>query len=54
VSDDGVRRAVEYNHVRWRTYDLPPPAGPGISVRGPDRLLAAARVRDDAKHLGRN
>jgi ketosteroid isomerase-like protein len=47
VTDDGVRCALEYNCVRWGRYDLPPQAGIGIYERGPDGLLAAARVYDD-------
>ena len=47
VTDDGVRCAVEYNCVRWGRHDLPPQAGLGVYERGPDGLLAAARVYDD-------
>jgi SnoaL-like domain len=47
VTDDGVRCAVEYNCVRWGAHDLPPQAGIGVFERGPDGLLAAARVYDD-------
>jgi ketosteroid isomerase-like protein len=47
VTDDGVRCAVEYNCVRWGDHDLPPQAGIGIYERGPDGLLAAARIYDD-------
>jgi ketosteroid isomerase-like protein len=47
VTDDGVRCAVEYNCVRWGSHDLPPQAGIGVYERGPDGLLAAARVYDD-------
>jgi ketosteroid isomerase-like protein len=47
VTDDGVRCAVEYNLVRWGRHDLPPQAGIGIYERGPDGLLAAARIYDD-------
>jgi ketosteroid isomerase-like protein len=49
VTDDGVRCAVEYNCVRWGRYELPPQAGIGIYERGPDGLLAAARVYDDVE-----
>jgi ketosteroid isomerase-like protein len=49
VTDDGVRCAVEYNCVRWGRRDLPPQAGIGIYERGPDGLLAAARVYDDVE-----
>lgn len=56
VTDDGVRCALEYNCVRWGSHDLPPQAGLGVYERGPDGLLAAARVYDDveppAGHLG--
>ena len=47
VTDDGVRCALEYNCVRWGSQDLPPQAGIAIYERGPDGLLAAARVYDD-------
>ena len=47
VTDDGVRCALEYNCVRWGRHDLPPQAGIGIYERGPDGLMAAARVYDD-------
>jgi hypothetical protein len=49
VTDDGVRCAVEYNCVRWGRHDLPPQAGIGVYERGPDGLLAAARVYDDVQ-----
>jgi hypothetical protein len=49
VTDDGVRWAVEYNCVRWGSHDLPPQAGIGVYERGPDGLLAAARVYDDVE-----
>ena len=47
VTDDGVRCAVEYNCDRWGDHDLPPQAGLGVYERGPDGLLAAARIYDD-------
>ena len=47
VTDDGVRCALEFNCVRWGSHDLPPQAGLGVYERGPDGLLAAARVYDD-------
>ena len=47
VTDDGVRCALEYNCMRWGSHDLPPQAGIGVYERGPDGLLAAARVYDD-------
>jgi ketosteroid isomerase-like protein len=47
ITDDGVRCALEYNCVRWGSFDLPPQAGLGVYERGPDGLLAAARVYDD-------
>ncbi len=47
VTDDGVRCALEYNCVRWGSHDLPPQAGLGVYERGPDGLLAAARIYDD-------
>jgi SnoaL-like domain len=49
LTDDGVRCALEYNVVRWGRYDLPPQAGIGVYERGPDGLLAAARVYDDVE-----
>ena len=49
VTDDGVRCALEYNCVRWGSYDLPPQAGIAVFERGPDGLLAAARVYDDVE-----
>jgi ketosteroid isomerase-like protein len=52
VTDDGVRCAVEYNCVRWGDHDLPPQAGIGIYERGPDGLLAAARIYDDIEPPG--
>jgi hypothetical protein len=47
VTDDGARCALEHNCVRWGRHDLPPQAGLGVYERGPDGLLAAARVYDD-------
>jgi hypothetical protein len=47
VTDDGVRCALEFNCVRWGSHDLLPQAGIGVYERGPDGLLAAARVYDD-------
>jgi ketosteroid isomerase-like protein len=49
ATDDGVRCALEYNCVRWGAYDLPPQAGIVVFERGPDGLLAAARVYDDVE-----
>jgi hypothetical protein len=49
VTDDGVRCALEYNCVRWGSHDLTPQAGIGVFERGPDGLLAAARVYDDVE-----
>jgi ketosteroid isomerase-like protein len=49
VTDDGVRCALEYNIVRWGSHDLPPQAGIAVFERGPDGLLAAARVYDDVE-----
>jgi hypothetical protein len=49
VTDDGVRCALEYNCVRWGSHELPPQAGLGVYERGPDGLLAAARVYDDVQ-----
>jgi hypothetical protein len=37
------------NRGRARADDLPPQAGIGIYERGPDGLLAAARVYDDVE-----
>ena len=36
-----------YNCIRWGSHDLVPQAGIGVYERGPDGLLAAARVYDD-------
>jgi ketosteroid isomerase-like protein len=47
VTDDGVRCALEFNCLRWGSHDLPPQAGLAVYERGPDGLLAAARVYDD-------
>jgi hypothetical protein len=47
VTDDGLRCALEYNCVRWGSHDLAPQAGIGVYERGPDGLLAGARVYDD-------
>jgi SnoaL-like domain len=47
VTDDGVRCAVEFNCVRSDGQDVLPQAGIGVYERGPDGLLAAARVYDD-------
>ena len=49
VTDDGIRCALEFNFVRWGSRDLTPQAGIGIYERGPDGLLAAARVYDDVE-----
>jgi limonene-1,2-epoxide hydrolase len=49
VTDNGVRCALEYNCVRWGVRELPPQAGLGVYERGPDGLLAAARVYDDVE-----
>ena len=49
VTDDGVRCALEFNCVRWGSHDLPPQAGLGVYERGPDGLLAAARVYHDVE-----
>lgn len=49
VTDDGVRCAVEYNCLRWGTYDLTPQAGIGIYERGTAGLLAAVRAYDDVE-----
>jgi ketosteroid isomerase-like protein len=49
MTDDGMRCALEYNCVRWGRHDLPPQAGIGVYERGPDGLLAAARVYDDVE-----
>ena len=54
MTDDGVRCALEYNCVRWGRHDLPAQAGIAVYERGPDGLLAAARVYDDVEPpLGR-
>jgi len=52
VTDDGVRCALEYVCFRWGSHDVPPQAGIGVYERGPDGLLAAARVYDDVEPPG--
>ncbi len=52
VTDDGLRCALEYNLVRWGGQDLPPQAGLGVYERGPDGLLAAARIYDSVETPG--
>lgn len=52
VTDDGVRCAVEYNFLRWGEHDLPAQAGLSVYERGPDGLLAAARVYHDVEAPG--
>lgn len=47
VTDDGARCALEYNCVSGGRRALPPQAGLGVFERGPDGLLAAARLYDD-------
>jgi hypothetical protein len=49
MTDDGVRCALEFNCVRWGSHHLPPQAGIGVYERGPDGLLAAARIYDDVE-----
>ena len=49
VTDDGLSCVLEYNCVRWGSHDLAPQAGLGVYGRGPDGLLAAARVYDDVE-----
>ena len=50
VTDDGARCVLEYNCVRWgRWRPVPPQAGLAVYERGPDGLLAAARVYDDVE-----
>lgn len=49
MTDDGVRCALECDCVRWGRHDLPPQAGIGVCERGPDGLLATARVYDDVE-----
>jgi ketosteroid isomerase-like protein len=49
VTDDGARCALEYNLVRWGSRELPAQAGIAVYERGPDGLLAAARVYDDVE-----
>ena len=56
VTDDGVHCAMEYDCVRRGNYELPPQAGMAVFERGPDGLLAAARVYDEVEapvHLDR-
>jgi len=49
ITDDGLCCALEYNCVRWGTYELPPQAGMAVFERGPDGLLAAVRVYDEVE-----
>jgi len=49
MTDDGVRCALEHNCARWGSHDLRPQAGIAVYQRGPDGLLAAARVYDDVE-----
>jgi ketosteroid isomerase-like protein len=49
VTDDSRLCAVEYNCERPQSQDMPPQAGIAIYERGPDRLLASARVYDDVE-----
>jgi hypothetical protein len=44
-----VQADLEYNFVRWADRELPPQVGLGVYERGPDGLLAAARVYDDVE-----
>jgi limonene-1,2-epoxide hydrolase len=53
VTDDGVRCAVEYNCARWGGQALKPQAAIAVYERGPDSLLAAARLYDDIPRTGR-
>jgi hypothetical protein len=47
LTDDGVACAVEYNVVRLGRHPVPAQAGVAVYERGPDGLLAAARIYDD-------
>ena len=47
VTDDGTRCALEYNCLRWGGRSLTPQAGLVVYDRGPNRLLAAARIYND-------
>jgi limonene-1,2-epoxide hydrolase len=47
ITDDGARCVLEYNCVNWGPHPVPPQAGLGVYERGPDGLLAAARLYDD-------
>jgi hypothetical protein len=47
-----VRGFSYHNCVPWGSHDLPPQAGIGVYERGPDGLLAAARVYDDVEAPG--
>jgi SnoaL-like domain len=49
VTDDGPRCALEYNCVRWGSFDVPAQAGIAVFERSPDGLLAAVRVNDDVE-----
>lgn len=47
LTDNGVAAALEYTCVRWGATCIPPQAGVAVYERGPDGLLAAARIYDD-------
>jgi hypothetical protein len=47
VTDDGTRCAIEYNAVRLGRTPFPPQAGVAVYERGPNGLLAEARIYDD-------
>jgi hypothetical protein len=49
LTDDGVRRAIEYNCVRWGVTDIPPQAGVAVYERASSGLLSAARIYDDVE-----
>jgi limonene-1,2-epoxide hydrolase len=47
ITDDGARCALEYNCVSRGRRTVAPQAALGVYERGPDGLLAAARLYDD-------
>jgi SnoaL-like domain len=52
ITDDGARCALEYNCIRWGSYDLTPQGGIMVFERGAVGLLAAVRIYDDVEAPG--
>jgi limonene-1,2-epoxide hydrolase len=49
ITDDGTRCVLEYNCVSWGRHAVAPQAGLEVYERGPDGLLAAARIYNDVE-----